>query len=329
MSIEPASRPSALPAADRPFPALAGDPAAKADENPAAVYLAGLAAGPGRDGMRYTLDRIAALAGFPDASAVPWHEFRFQHVAAVRSAAAARLAPATANRYLSALRGVLKASWRLGQIGTEDYMRTADVPRVKGSRLPAGRALDHGELRQLFATCAADATSAGFRDGAAIALLYAAGLRRTEAVSLRLADYDRSAGAIVVLGKGNRERTVFACAGARRAVAAWIAVRGSAPGPLLCPVDKVGRVAMRAMTPQAVMMRLKRRSEQAGIAPCSPHDLRRTFVSDLLEADADIAVVQRLAGHASPHTTARYDRRGDESLRRTAVRLHVHWPATS
>ena len=232
------SRSFPRPGADRPFPALAGDPAAKAHENPAAVYLAGLAAGPGRDGMRYTLDRIAALAGFPDASAVPWQEFRFQHVAAVRSTVTANLAPATANKYLSALRGVLKAAWRLGQIGTEDYMRAVDVPRAKGSRLPAGRALDHGELRQLFATCAADVTPAGFRDGAAIALLYATGLRRTEAVSLRLADDDRNTGAIIVVGKGNRERTVFACAGARRAVDAWTAVRGPAPGPLLCPVDK-------------------------------------------------------------------------------------------
>ena len=79
----------------------------------------------------------------------------------------------------------------------------------------------------LLATCAADVTPAGFRDGAAIALLYATGLRRTEAVSLRLADY--STGAIAVLGKGNRERTVFACAGARRTVDAWTAVRRPTP----------------------------------------------------------------------------------------------------
>ena len=57
------------------------------------------------------------------------------------------------------------------------------------------------------------------------------------------------------------------------------------------------------------MIRLKRRSEEAGIAPCSPRDLRRIFVSDLLEAGTDIAIVQRLAGHASPLTTAHYDRR--------------------
>ena len=74
------------------------------------------------------------------------------------------------------------------------------------------------------------------------------------------------------------------------------------------------------------MVRLKRRSEEAGIASCSPHDLRRTFVSDLLEAGADIAIVQRLAGHASPLTTARYDRRGNEAMRRATARLHVGWP---
>ena len=142
---------------DIPFPALAGSPGARADENPAAIYLAALADGPGRNGMRSTLDRIAVLAGFPTASAVPWQEFRFQHVAAVRSAVAATLAPATANKYLSALRGVLKASWRLGQIDTDDYTRAIDVPLVRGSRLPSGRALDSGEVGRLFAVCAEDA----------------------------------------------------------------------------------------------------------------------------------------------------------------------------
>ena len=65
------------------------------------------------------------------------------------------------------------------------------------------------------------------------------------------------------------------------------------------------------MTAQALMYRLKWQCHQAGIDPCSPHDLRRTFVSELLDAGADIATVQQLAGHQSPTTTARYDRRGD------------------
>ena len=87
---------SVRPPSDIPFPALAESPGARADENPAAVYLAALADGPGR--MRSTLDRIAALACFPNASAVPWQEFRFQRVSAVRAVAAA-----TANKYLGSI----------------------------------------------------------------------------------------------------------------------------------------------------------------------------------------------------------------------------------
>ena len=156
-----------------------------------------------------------------------------------------------------------------------------------------------------------------------IAVLYAGGLRRAELVDLDLANYETTAeGArLVVLGKGNKQRSVPLAGGAARALGDWLAVRGDAAGPLFHVVGNRNRGGR--MTTQAVYAMLKARATAAGVASLSPHDLRRTFVGDLLDAGADIATVQKLAGHASPATTARYDRRG-EAVKRAAVdRLHV------
>ena len=75
----------------------------------------------------------------------------------------------------------------------------------------------------------------------------------------------------------------------------------------------------RRMTDQAVLLLLQRRAKQARISEFTPHDLRRSFISDLLDAGADMATVQRLAGHANVQTTARYDR---AERRRSAGRLN-------
>ena len=77
------------------------------------------------------------------------------------------------------------------------------------------------------------------------------------------------------------------------------------------------------MTPAALRLRLERRCKQANVKPCSPHDLRRAFVSGLLDGGADISSVQRLTGHASVLTTTRYDRRGERATRAVSALLHV------
>ena len=115
--------------------------------------------------------------------------------------------------------------------------------------------------------------------------------------------------------------------GGKEAIEAWMADRGGWEGALLAPVNKGGQVQERPMTAQALMYRLQTRSAQAGIQPCSPHDLRRTFVSELLDAGADITSVQRLAGHQSPTTTARYDRRGERAKKKAAEMLVVPYHA--
>ncbi len=204
----------------------------------------------------------------------------------------------------------------------ESFQRATDLAPVKGSTLPAGRSLLPRELQRLFETC--DDTPRGRRD-VAILTVMRAGLRRSELVALDLDDYDGDRETVTVRhGKGNKDRLVALNTGAAPALAAWLSIRGSEPGPLFYPADGRGRpLVARRMTAQAAYDVCRSRAAQAGIKSFSPHDLRRTFVSDMLDAGADIVSVQKLAGHASPSTTARYDRRDEESLREAARLIAV------
>jgi len=298
---------------------------ASADQHPAKVYLARL--GPGsRRTMRAALDASAGVltSGRCNAETLDWAALRYQHTTAVRTIFMDRYAPATANKMLAALRGVLKEAWRLGLITADDYHRARDIPSVRGSVLPRGRALSRGELRALFRACAADESAAGRRDAALLALLYGGGLRRSEAVVLDVADYNAETTALIIRsGKGREARTVYASNGAKDALDAWLAVRGRNPGPMFVPVNKAGATHFRRLTDQAVFYALRKRATEAGVQTLSPHDLRRTFVSDLLDLGADISTVRGLAGHANVTTTARYDRRGEETKRKAAELLHV------
>lgn len=294
------------------------------EANPAAVYLARLAPGSRRT-MRTALATLAALlagAG-ADPLTLPWHLLRYPHTQALRAALAARAAPATTNKHLAALRGVLKEAWRLGLMGAEEHARATDVPDLRAAPLPRGRALTPGELRALFAACA-DGTPGGVRDAALLAALYGCGLRRAEVVALDRTDYHAETRALTVRhGKGDKARVVYLPGSGAGVFAAWLTLRGDTPGPLFLPVNKAGAISVRRLVAQSVYDLLARRLRGAGVIAASPHDLRRTFVSDLLDAGVDVTTVQKLAGHASVATTARYDRRGEAAKRRAADALHI------
>lgn len=287
------------------------------DRHPARIYLLSLAVGSRRT-MRGALETIAALVsgGRADTLTLPWHEMRYQHTTAVRSERATRYSPATTNKMLSALKGVPKECWRLGYTTGEDYQRARDVGAVRGSTLPRGRALSSGEIRSLFEACAMDDKPVrGTRDAALVAVLYAAGSRRAEAVGLDVADYDPESSWLTIRGKGSKERYTYATGGAADALEDWLSYRGADDGAMFHPVGKSGRIARRRMNEQSVYDILRRRAgEIASRQGFSPHDLRRTFVSDIIDAHGDLSVAQQLAGHSSPATTAGARKRNTRRL---------------
>jgi integrase len=304
-------------------------------QNPAFVYIAGLSAGSRRT-MKQALNAIADLLGIPEYilgqrydvryAHTPWHLLRYQHTQALRAGLAQRYHARTANKMLSALRRVLKEAWRLGLMTAEESARAADVKNIEVSRpsqAETGRHLRLGELRALLDACAAPAprglpeagalwarlpSKAGARDAAVIAIGFACGLRRAELAGLQLQDVDLDKEALTIHGKRNKTRIVYVQSGALDALTDWLDVRGGrAPGedgcgPLFLRIRRGDHITNAGITSQAIYNILEKRRKQAGVEPFTPHDLRRTFAGELLDAGADIATVQQLMGHANVQT---------------------------
>lgn len=301
-------------------------PIAASDQNPAKIYIASLPSPESRRTMRTALETLAAIltSGAVNADSLPWHLLRVGHTQALRAALLERYAPRQVNKCLSALRGVLAAAEALELMDANDFRRATNLKGAKVSGELQGRALSPGELRALFVACA-DGTALGARDAALLAILYLGGAaRRSEAVALDTGDYDPLTGKITHRhGKGNKHRFDYLAGGAKSAVEAWLELRPDFDGPLLLPVAKGGAIEFRRLSDRAVYKALQTRGAKAGVAAFTPHDIRRTAISDYLDAGVDIATVARKAGHSSVDQTARYDRRDERAVAAGSERLHV------
>lgn len=286
-----------------------------ADRDPQVVYLNGLATGSRRT-MRAALENIAQVFGVR-ADQLAWSHLRHAHIRAIRAALARTYAPSTANRHLTALRGVLKEAWRLGHLSADDYMKLNDIKAIKGKRQPRGRYLTQDEFARMLHTCA-PRRAIDIRDLAVLLVLYACGLRREELVKLHIRDFN--AGALRVFGKGNAERVVPVNSGVLLALQRWLEVYPTHDKDvaLFVPINKHGKFADRPLTTQAVYNMVVSRALKAGIEKLSPHDFRRTLVSNLFDAGVDVATIADIVGHVSIEMTRKYDRRS-ERVRRDAV----------
>ena len=191
-----------------------------------------------------------------------------------------------------------------------------DAPRY-GKRVPDVLSLDEVDL--LLAAPDSN-THEGLRDRAMLEVLYATGLRVTELVTLRQRDLDQRAGWVRVVGKGGKQRIVPIGEVASEAIDAYVQ---HARGPLLAAAGGPGVTPMlfvtrrgSEMTRQGFWKNLKRYVEKAGIdKDISPHKLRHSFATHLLERGADLRIVQSLLGHADIGTTQIYTHVARERLK--------------
>jgi len=304
------------------------------EQNPVAVFLSSVAL-TSRSTYRLDLEGLSRLLGEPDPFSFSWHLLRFQHTQAIRTMLTETIcnkgklyAVSTINRKLSVLRGVLKMAWRLGLMSAEDYYRAVDVGCIRGENVSAGRELTSDEITKLINVCVNDPTMAGVRDAAIISLMVSSGLRRSELIGLKLGDYNRDTGRVIVLGKGRKERTVYLVNEAANAMEDWLWIRGDWEGPIFVPFISSFDLAPlimtnRRMAAQSLYVMLLKRGQEAGVAHFTPHDLRRTFVSNLLAIGVDINTVAKMCGHSLISTTARYDRRSEITKKEAAKLLHV------
>jgi integrase/recombinase XerC len=255
---------------------------------------------------------LRQFEAFLTAEALNVTELTPRHIRAFLVALHARgLDPASVGRKLAAVRSWLRFLVRRGALERNPAreVRGPRLPRKLASFLPVDEAHDLME--------APGRITAGLaRDTAILELLYASGLRVSELTGLDLDDVDRGARAVRVLGKGRKERVVPFGSKAARALDDWLERRGGDAGPLF--LGRRGR-----LTPRSVYSIVRTAARSAGITrKVSPHTLRHSFATHLLDGGADLRAIQELLGHSRLSTTQRYTHVGAEHLLKVYEAAH-------
>jgi len=235
------------------------------------------------------------------------------HVRALRRQG---LSPRSIARALSSARGFFAHLVVEGDRG-DDPAADLEAPKLL-SRLP--RVLSEEQVEALLE--APDvSTGLGLRDRAMIETLYASGLRVSELVSLRLAQLRLDQGILMAFGKGSKERIVPVGESAERWLGRYF--RESRPALERGRSDAVFLSRLgAAMTRQAFWQTLKRHAQAAGVRDVSPHVLRHSFATHLLEHGADLRAVQMMLGHSDISTTQIYTHIHQHRLKGLYERFH-------
>lgn len=288
-----------------------------------AIYLGGLAPS-GRRSMYSLLNNCAEILK-PDSRAddFDWMQLRYVHVAKTRATLLDKgYATSTINMTLAALKGIAQTAFNLQLLDADNLARIRTVKRVKGDSYRKGRALSKDEIKRLIQAAKQHPQKIHQqRDKAIILTLCGAGLRVGELVALRINDYCIVTQTLTIRrGKGRKYREITVAPVVARALCCWLKANTGSDA-LFTHIHRYGQSGQKALTEAGITSILRQLGYMAGLQPFTPHDLRRTFITRLLEQGADINIVRQLAGHSDISTTVLYDRRSDNIKRITSSRL--------
>ncbi len=229
------------------------------------------------------------------------------------------LSATSAGRAVVAARGLHRFAVREGLAAVDPSAQVR--PPTPTRRLP--KALSVEQVASLLAAAGVADTPLALRDAALLELLYGTGARISEAVGLAVDDLDRAEGLVRLDGKGGKQRVVPVGSYAARSVEAYL-VRAR---PVLSAAGRgSSKLFLNArggpLSRQSSWVILRAAAARAGLVEVSPHTLRHSFATHLLEGGADVRVVQELLGHASVTTTQIYTLVTVEHLREVYAEAH-------
>ena len=296
------------------------------------IYLDGLAPS-GRKSMKTLLQQCATILGHQKPiEKFDWCKLTFESVHLIRSTfTEAGYAVNSINLALAGLKGIAKTAFNLGQIKAETMLRINSVKTLKGNAVRMGRRLSETEIRKLLLACTKLPCPITISRARAILLIgIGSGLRCSEICSLNLSDIDFQNGILNVReGKGRKSRQIYLAADIIQSLRDWSLFLKEKESPLFCKIDKSGRISNTRLSPSGLDYLLSALQQLAGIDKFTPHDLRRTFITQLLENGIDLNTVRQLAGHSDISTTTRYDKRDLMFQKLASQALQFSYPRKS
>jgi len=278
-------------------------------KNPAETYLLSLNSVVGRAVSGRTIKRFCKKIANNDCYlAFDWSKLDYTVLLEVKAYyQELGLSSGSINTYIATIKGVAKEAWKQKIIATDDYLHIKDLKRAQGYKSLSGKALSGDELNRVISHCMKLESNLGKRNAAMIALTYGAGLRVHELAKLTVDDYQ--CGFVKFMGKGNKERKQPLPDFVICIMSKWLACRPNDTKGLFLRVWRNDSVSTNQLSCRSIGKIYKR----IGVDDFRPHDLRRSFATNLLEQGVDLFTVQNLMGHSNVNTTRRYDMRGEQT----------------